>query len=147
MPITPLHFGINGYIATIFRKKIDIASMVLANIVLDIQPFLALIVGLNIPLHGISHSLIGAILICLIASIIYGYGLKWIFSLKKSIFIFINSWVLGGILHVLLDALVHTDVRLFYPISNFNFANHFTNTMALLICAIGYILWILLMDK
>lgn len=76
MPITPLHFGINGYIASIFNKKLDIASMIFANIVIDIQPFLVLIIGVSIPVHGFSHTFIGAVLIFFIASIIYGYSLN-----------------------------------------------------------------------
>jgi membrane-bound metal-dependent hydrolase YbcI (DUF457 family) len=146
MPLTPLHFGINGYIASISQKKLDIASMIFANIVLDIQPFLALIVGIPISIHGFSHSLIGAILICFLAALIYGYSFKLVFLHSRSILFFCNSWILGGIFHVILDALFHPDVQLFYPISKFYFSNPLTTVLSLLICILGYLLWILVLD-
>ena len=83
MPITPLHFGINGTISSISPSKIDVISCILANVLLDIQPFLVIFFGLNIELHGISHTLLFAIIAGSLFFTLYGIIVKKIFHIKK----------------------------------------------------------------
>ena len=47
-----------------FCKKLYAApTFILANVVLDIEPLLVLIMGLNYPLHGYLHTFIAAVVV------------------------------------------------------------------------------------
>ncbi len=139
MPITPLHFGINGTVSSVLSSKIDIISCILANVLLDIQPFLVIFFGLNIELHGISHSLLFGVAACLLFFTFYGVIVKKIFHIKKPLSAYIFGGVIGGILHIILDSFYHSDVRPFYPFSNTNFAYLGMADKIVLLCLIGYI--------
>jgi len=143
MPITPLHFGINGTISSISPSKIDTISCILANVLLDIQPFLVIFFDINIPLHGISHTLIFAIPACALFFTLYGLLIKKIFHAKKPLSAFILGGVIGGILHITLDSFYHKDVYPFYPFSNMNFATLDSAVETSLFCLIGYITFII----
>lgn len=139
MPITPLHFGINGTVSSILPSRIDIISCILANVLLDVQPFLVIFFGLNIGLHGISHSLLFGIIACLLFFTFYGTIVKKMFHIGRPLSAYIFGGVLGGILHIILDSFYHSDVRLFYPFSNINFAYFDMSDEVILLCLIGYI--------
>lgn len=139
MPITPLHFGINGTISSISPSRIDIISCILANVLLDIQPFLVIFFGLNIKLHGISHSLIFGVIACLLFFTLYGVAVKKIFNIKKPLSAYILGGVVGGILHIIVDSFYHSDVEPFYPFSTANFAYLGLAGEIMLICLLGYI--------
>ena len=145
MPFTPYHFGINGAVASIRLKHIDILSCILANIVIDIQPFLVIYFGFNINLHGISHTLIFAVIVCGIVFYIYGLLYKKIFRSDKKLYSFIIGGILGGILHVVLDALVYPDVNIFYPVSNLSIYLPFIDYNIKIICYAGYIIFFILL--
>lgn len=144
MPLTPLHFGINGTISEVYPKKIDVLSCILANILLDVQPFLVIFFGLKTELHGISHTLIFAIVICAIFFTLYGIVVKKIFKLQNTLFSFTFGGILGGILHVMLDSFYHSDVKPFFPFSDINFAYLHLSDMVLTVCLIGYIIFFII---
>ena len=124
MPFTPYHFGPSGFLGLAFRKWIDLPVFVLANVVVDIE---VLVIGgwlgLGWPMHRYVHTLaLGAI-----TGIIWGsaaYLLRGVFGKAMRIFRLpyrtgllkmIISGVLGVWLHVLIDAVFHWDVKLFWP--------------------------------
>ncbi len=145
MPITPLHFGINGTVSSISPHRIDIMSCILANVLIDIQPFLVVFLGLNIELHGISHSLLFGVIACLLFFTIYGVAIKKIFHTKKPLSAYVFGGVIGGILHITVDSFYHSDVRPFYPFSNTNFAYLDIADKIILLCFIGYITFFIIL--
>jgi membrane-bound metal-dependent hydrolase YbcI (DUF457 family) len=147
MPITPLHFGINGTISSLASSKFDVISCILANVLLDIQPFLVIFFGVNIQLHGISHTLFFAMIACALFFALYGFLIKKIFHIKKPLSAFIFGGTLGGILHIALDACYHQDVKPFYPFSNINFMNPEITDRIILICLIGCIIFFVIIVK
>ncbi|MDP3975857.1 MAG: metal-dependent hydrolase, partial [bacterium] len=142
-PITPLHFGINGTVRSISPSRIDVMSCILANVLLDIQPFLVIFFGLNIELHGTSHTLLFAIITGSLFFTLYGVIVKKIFHIKKPLSAYIIGGVIGGILHIALDSFYHSDVRPFYPFSNINFAYLGMRDEVILLCLIGYITFLI----
>ena len=94
------------------------------QIVMDIQPLIVLLTGEG-HLHGFSHTFIGATLLAIVSAITGKYlsqiGL-WILRTEMSIYNQIQWWVvflsafIGSFSHVLLDAIMHSDVQPFYPL-------------------------------
>nr|WP_250647795.1 zinc dependent phospholipase C family protein [Sessilibacter corallicola] len=94
-----------------------------AQIVMDIQPLIVLITGEG-HLHGFSHTYVGAILLAIFSALSGKYlseiGL-FILGLNKQWQVQIAWWVaflsafIGTFSHVLLDAIMHSDVEPFYP--------------------------------
>lgn len=143
MPITPLHFGINGTVSSILSSKIDMLSCILANVLLDIQPFLVIFFSLNIELHGLSHSLLFGITACLIFFTLYGVTVKKIFRIKKPLSAYLFGGVIGGTIHIILDSFYHSDVKPFYPFSSINFAYLNLSDEIVFLCLMGYITFVL----
>ena len=139
MPITPLHFGINGTVAAISPSRIDIGACIFSNILLDIQPFLVIFFGTNIQLHGISHTLLFAIIASILFFSLYGLAVKKVFNIKKPLSAFILGGVIGSILHIALDSFYHGDVKPFYPFSNINFAHFEVADIIVILGLIGFI--------
>ncbi|MBI2148500.1 hypothetical protein HYU23_02375 [Candidatus Woesearchaeota archaeon] len=114
MPFTPFHLGIALLIWVLFDKYLDISSILLGSVILDVWPFLVLVLGLNYHLHGFSHSFLVALLAGLLFAL-FRFSIKSHFKLKKSFFATIISAVIGTFSHVLLDAPLYNDMIPFWP--------------------------------
>jgi membrane-bound metal-dependent hydrolase YbcI (DUF457 family) len=123
MPLTPYHLGPASWIGLLLRRYLDIPTFIIANIIIDIEPFNVIVFNLNYPLHGIFHSFLGAGFIgLLLAGIIYNLN-PWL--AKRIPFLKISqpntfrkilvSSIAGVSLHVLLDAPLYSDILPFYP--------------------------------
>jgi len=124
MPLTPFHLGPASALGLIFNKYINLTTFVIANVIIDIEPFLILLLGLNSNLHGFSHSFLGGGIIAIVLStliIIFTkkiqkiniLGIKQNFS-KKAIWIASFS---GIYVHILLDSPLYRDIKPLYPSS------------------------------
>lgn len=123
MPFTPYHFGPSGFVGLAFRKYIDLPVFLLANIIVDIEVLVINLFGSRWPIHRCVHSLLlgaaaGAVwayaaypLRHLFEKIMQKIGLPYQTNLRKMVI----SGILGVWLHVAIDALYHSDVRLFWP--------------------------------
>jgi membrane-bound metal-dependent hydrolase YbcI (DUF457 family) len=123
MPFTPYHFGPSGFIGLTFRKWLDVPVFVLANVVVDIEVLVIRLFGLGWPYHRYTHTL----LLGAIAGAIWGiaaYPLRHLFEkimqmlrlpYQTSLWKMVVSGVLGVWLHVVIDAIYHWDVRIFWP--------------------------------
>ncbi len=100
------------------------------QIVMDIQPLLVLLTGAG-HLHGFTHTFIGATLLAVFAALSGKYlsecGLQWLqvsgdetVRIKWSVTLI--SAFIGSYTHVVLDAIMHSDVQPFFP---FDLSNGF----------------------
>lgn len=111
MPLTPLHFGLLAPVNHWFPGKISLVSFTLINLWMDGNAILYYGFGLDQPeFHGpTTHSLVAALILATGVAIIAGYfrkgQLKWILGAYY-----------GAVTHVLLDALVHSEMQPFYPL-------------------------------
>lgn len=107
MPITPLHFGVLAPVNHLAPGRISNVSFVLVNLMVDFHSILWWLTGYNGgPTHGVEHSFLGILPLILYVSLLRMWSLKW--------------WLgaaLGGLSHVVLDALVHSDMSPFYPLT------------------------------
>ncbi len=119
MPCTPYHFGPSGFVALILRKYIDVPVFILANVIVDIEVLLYD----HWPIHRYVHTL----LIGALAGILWGlaaYPFRNLFKkimqvfhvpYKTGFWKMLISGVLGVWFHVLIDAVYHWDVNIFWP--------------------------------
>ena len=107
MPLTPLHFGVLAPVNHFFPGKASLVSFTLINLWMDGNAILYFGFGLDRPeLHGPeTHSLLAALVLASIMAIVGFRSRKWV----------IGAY-LGGLSHVLLDMLVHSEMQPLYPI-------------------------------
>jgi hypothetical protein len=127
MPFTPFHLGPALGFGLPLRKYLHVPTFLVANILVDVEPFLVFSFGLDYPLHGYLHTFV----VAFILGLALGYGMflleRILRPLYKTLLLesdatpklksFIVAGVLGTMLHVLLDSPLYDDIRPFYPLS------------------------------
>ncbi|MDD5327860.1 MAG: hypothetical protein PHY02_08625 [Phycisphaerae bacterium] len=123
MPVTPYHFGPSVFLGLIFRKWLDVPVFVLANVIVDIEVLVISLLGLGWPMHRYAHT----ILIGAVVGAVWGiaaYPFRHLFGkimqmllipYRTGFWKMVVSGVLGVWLHVVIDALYHWDVLIFWP--------------------------------
>jgi len=129
VPFTPFHMGPGILIKALLQGSFSLMVFGWAQIVMDIQPLFVLITGEG-HLHGFSHTFVGATLLALFSALsgkyLSEFGLK-ILGISKEPNCIIIKWrvvylsaFVGAYSHVLLDAIMHSDVAPYYPLSQQN---------------------------
>lgn len=129
MPFTPFHMGPGVLLKGLLQGSFSLMVFGWAQIVMDLQPLFVLITGEG-QLHGFSHTYVGATLLAVFAALTGKYlsqiGL-WLLRITPSMHVDIAWWVvfssafIGTYSHVLLDSVMHSDMR---PLSPFSTSNH-----------------------
>lgn len=131
MPFTPFHFGPGMLIKGLIPKQFSLSVFALANIAMDVEPLYHLMRG-DVQLHGASHTLLGAACIgaatALVAPGAIARSWQWYQKLHVDAASPVQltrqqAW-LGALLgtgsHLLLDAIMHRDIRMLLPFSEAN---------------------------
>jgi hypothetical protein len=126
LPFTPFHLGPGLGLGLPLRKHIHVPTFILANVIVDVEPFLVLLFGLRYPLHGYLHTFLLAFPIGLALGCITYLFERFLKPFYKIILLetdvdlgfksFIIAGVFGTELHVLLDAPLYGDIEPLYPI-------------------------------
>lgn len=108
----------------ILLRYLDLPTLIVASVLVDLEPLAVLVFGLPGPLHGFFHSFLGA---SVAAALLAGVMLRVRGFLEPAyVFLrlegdgrprrFLVSALMGTWLHVLLDAPLYGDLRPFYPL-------------------------------
>ena len=135
MPFTPFHMGPGMLIKSLLHGSFSLMIFGWSQILMDLQPLFAMITNED-KLHGFSHTFLGASLIAVIAVLtgkhLSEFGLR-IIGYSKSLkpikifwFVAFLSAFIGTYSHVVLDAIMHSDVEPYYP---FNMTNNFLSIL------------------
>lgn len=168
MPFTPFHMGAALIVKPAARQHFSLIAFGFAQIAMDIEPLLGMILGWE-TLHGWTHTVVGALLIALpvallspfaIAPIVrranrelQHYRLAWLVQPEQPSRGAVWSGVLVGTLsHVLLDSLMHSDMRPLAPFSDANpllYAIGVDRVYALCVFVgiVGGLSWLILEEK
>ncbi len=128
MPITPFHFGPGAALNSLAPKSISFVSFAAANVLIDLEP-LYYMISQQYPLHRFFHTYVGATLVGICA--IFIISALSVASKKLAPPIFkaffsssIRATVIGAFLgaysHIILDSVMHSDIRPLSPFSQSN---------------------------
>jgi len=151
MPVTPFHWGPSSWIGLALFKIFDFATLMVASVVVDIEPFSVLFFNLNYPLHGFFHSFLGGSILAVLTAVIL-YLLRD--KIKKIMAIFklaqdssfkkiLGTSFFAVYFHLILDSFINEDVKLFYPFKNTPFYGLFSLPQIYIFCGISFLVGIL----
>ena len=119
VPATPFHLPASALVAWPLRRHLDLPSLLAVNLAIDVEPAIASMLGAEPP-HGLAHTLVGATLI--------GSGVGWLVARSTGLLERVLggryelrtrtaalSGIVGGWLHVLLDAVMYGYLRPLFP--------------------------------
>jgi membrane-bound metal-dependent hydrolase YbcI (DUF457 family) len=122
MPFTPFHLGPGLLLGLLLLSYVDLPTFLLASVIVDVEPFLALYFNLRYPLHGLLHTFLGGALLAFILAALMS-RLRKAFSPLMSFFrikqkplfksILLAS-LFGVYFHIFLDSFLYQDIRPFY---------------------------------
>ncbi|MET3008658.1 metal-dependent hydrolase [Stenotrophomonas koreensis] len=125
MPFTPFHLGPGLALKALGGRHFSLMVFAGAQVLMDIEPLLGLL-GLIDSLHGVSHSLAGALLIGLLATLTgrpIGNRmlrlLRWPAPPIDWPAAALGAFV-GSLSHIALDALMHADIQPLWPLTTAN---------------------------
>ena len=122
MPFTPFHLGPAILMYSLLRGRFELIVTILSNIIIDVEPFLVILLRLNMPLHGPIHSFLGATLLAVLTSGLANYLLPYLYRFIRLKYTYRYSQLLvasltGTYCHILLDAPLYSEMKPFYPLS------------------------------
>jgi membrane-bound metal-dependent hydrolase YbcI (DUF457 family) len=133
VPFTPFHFGPAIGFGLPLRKYLHVPTFIVANVIVDVEPLLVLVLGLNYPLHGYLHTFIFASLTGLaLGYVLFSFdrllhpiykAMKLVVVNKQSFKSYMAAGVLGATFHVLLDSPLYRDIKPLYPFTHNPFYN------------------------
>lgn len=124
MPFTPYHFGPALLAGVLLFPYFDLVAILVACVILDIEPMLVLFLNLGGPLHGISHTyLVATVVSFLVAGVLWLLrnpivSVAEVFGViqepkKERI---LAACLFGTYSHVLMDSFLYGEMNPFYPI-------------------------------
>jgi len=124
MPVTPFHLGPALLFGLLLFRYLDLPTFLVSNVILDLEPFLILFLGLSRPLHGPFHSYTLGALVALGTTL----GMLFVKPITRPVMtlfrlrqestprrMFVTA-LLGVFSHVTLDAFLYYEMRLLYPV-------------------------------
>lgn len=121
MPFTPFHLGPGIAVKALTGERFSLTVFSFTQVLIDLEPLVRLLRG-DWVVHGFTHTLIGATLVAVVALLLGRPCCRWLLGwlhLPTAI-----SWPAaasgafgGAYTHVLLDSLMHADMRPLAPFS------------------------------
>jgi membrane-bound metal-dependent hydrolase YbcI (DUF457 family) len=153
MPFTLFHLGPALFLGLLLFEYINFPTFIVSGVIIDLEPFLVLALGLDYPMHGIFHSFLGG---SAVAIVLFGvmcmldrriqhiaafFKVEQRYS-RRSILL---ASFLGIYLHIILDSsLGYADIKPLFPLNINPFYNPATSGFTLYICIISLVLGIVL---
>jgi membrane-bound metal-dependent hydrolase YbcI (DUF457 family) len=155
MPFTPYHFGPALLLGVLLFPFVDLVTVMMASVIVDLEPLAVLLFGLPGPLHGFFHTYLGASIVALVLSaFIYPFRkyLNTIVSLfglhqSSSFRHIIAASFVGTYSHIFLDSFLYAEMNPFYPILGNPFVGLFSGGIVYTFCVfaglVGIIVYVL----
>lgn len=125
MPFTPFHFGPALLLGILLYRWVDLPTLLVSSVIIDIRAALVVFGPLEPPVHGILTTFAGGTFIAILVTAVISslpnsidrlldYGRLTDRSSRSAIF---TGAILGVYSHVILDSILYTDARPLYPIT------------------------------
>lgn len=128
MPFTPFHFGPGAAIHAAAPTHVSFLAFCGANVLVDVEPLYYILTG-QFPLHRFFHTYVGVSLVVIGAAGLFSAALAVARVLQMpnilgwrslgAVNVFVGAG-LGGYSHVVLDSIMHSDIRPLAPFSSAN---------------------------
>lgn len=124
MPFTPYHLGPGILLGVLFFPFIDLSTVIVASVILDLEPLAVLLLNLPLPLHGFFHTYLGATIVAILLTftiwpfrgylnkIVSTFGLHQESSLRH----IVPASIIGTYSHIFLDSFLYVEMNPFYPL-------------------------------
>lgn len=125
MPFTPFHLGPGATFKAIGGRHFSFMVFGGSQVLMDIEPLIGILTGRPI-LHGYTHTLVGALIIGIVAALIgkpisaYALTLLRVPHYSFTWLAAFSGALVGTFSHIVLDAMMHGDMRPWWPFSNAN---------------------------
>jgi membrane-bound metal-dependent hydrolase YbcI (DUF457 family) len=128
MPITPFHFGPGAALHSLAPRHVSLLAFCAANVLMDLEPLYYMLTH-QYPLHRFIHTYLGAALMAGSTVLLFALSLRAASRGRLSnpfdwqtlgIGVIALGAIAGTFSHVLLDSVMHVDIRPFAPFSNAN---------------------------
>ena len=155
MPLTPYHFGPAVLIAVLLFPFIDFTTLIVASVILDLEPLAVILLDLPMPLHAFFHTYLGATIVSFVLSaciypfrkylnqIVSFFGLRQESSFRH----ILPAALIGTYSHVLLDSFLYVEMNPFFPILGNPFlgllTSGFVYTLCIVLGAVGFFVYII----
>ena len=128
MPFTPFHFGPGGAIHAVAPRHVSFIAFVASNVLIDVEPLYYMLTGQD-PLHRFFHTVIGATLVAaatvllllllhkVASRIRFPNLLRWQELTLSQVAV---GAAAGSYSHIVLDSVMHADIRPLAPFSQAN---------------------------
>jgi len=133
MPITPFHFGPGALMHAAAPRRVSFIAFAAANCITDVESIYNVLSG-NFPIHRFLHTFVGATLVAGVTVALFAAArrvaaLPDVFEWRRLSFTaVIVGAALGSYSHIVLDGVMHSDMRPFAPWSD---ANPFLHAVSL----------------
>jgi len=155
VPVTPFHFGPGVLFHAVAPRKISFIAFVAANCITDIESVYNVLRG-NFPVHRFLHTFVGAALVAAMTVALFMAMRRlarnirlpnWFEWQQLTLPAVIVGALLGSYSHIVLDGIMHADMRPFAPWSDDNPFLHFVSLGTLHLACIalgiaGALLWL-----
>ena len=136
MPLTPFHLGPGLFFGMLSFRFIDLTAFLLGSVVLDIEPFFALITGNIRQPHHFFTCFLGGILGAIIVLTILNVFKSLRFPRHSSNLRIFFSGLIGCWIHIIFDSFMHYDVSPFWPFDFNPFLNLISISQNYFLCII-----------
>lgn len=125
MPITPFHFGPGAAIHSAAPRHVSFLAFCAANVLIDVEPLYYMMTG-QAWLHRFFHTYIGATLVAMATVLLFlgARRIAWLPNLFGWQQLTTRAVAIGAFLgtysHIVLDSVMHADIRPFAPFSDPN---------------------------
>lgn len=129
MPITPFHFGLGAALHAAAPRRVSFLAFCAANVLIDVESLVNLLQHRH-PVHAFFHTYVGATLMAAATLLLFlalralvrrasltGWWVRWQDLTPKAV---AAGALLGAWTHVLLDSVMHGDIRPLAPFSDAN---------------------------
>jgi membrane-bound metal-dependent hydrolase YbcI (DUF457 family) len=118
--------------AVLFRGRVSAGALLIGSVVLDVQPFAVLFLGMPFALHGLSHTFAVSALVAL------ALALAMQLLLKQSLSNLFLGALLGTWSHVFLDSFLYEDMAPFFPFEGNPLLYALTPGQVYLLCTLAF---------
>ncbi|WP_342303822.1 hypothetical protein [Methanolobus sp. ZRKC5] len=146
MPFTPFHLGPAFLLGELFEKKVNLISILLGSIIIDVRATYCLFAGCW-PLHGPLHTFLSATVIAFLLAWMLFSQRNWLQKITDKLKIeqtysfisIMTGAIIGTWSHVLLDSFLYMDIRPLLPLPNNPLLGLVSSGAIYLICLLSFL--------